>query len=110
MKIIKHGCVIHFICPVCGCEFLMSEDEEGCYKPAGQEEKKGGEEEYLAICPDCGEGEVPGHKEQKGEQQEKQEEPQEEKDEPKEPDPAEEPEETKKEEDIDFVKGRFPSI
>ena len=66
MKIVKHGCVIDFICPVCQCEWLMSEDEEGCDQKVSQDEKKG-EEEYLAVCPDCGQGDVPGHKRKFGE-------------------------------------------
>ena len=64
MKIIKHGCVIDFNCQVCSCEFLMSEDE--CYQAAGKDEKKGDEIQYLAVCPDCGQGDVPGYKHKYG--------------------------------------------
>ena len=59
MKIIRHGEVIQFVCPVCGCEFLMRE-EETYQKP--DSEKKIEEEKYFAVCPDCGEADVPGEK------------------------------------------------
>ena len=66
MKIVKHGCVIDFLCPVCSCEFLMSADEEGCRQQTDKDERKGDEVQYLAVCPDCGEGDVPGYKKQYG--------------------------------------------
>ena len=65
MKIVKHGCVIQFDCPVCSCEFLMSEDEEGCRQQTDKD-RKGDDVQYLAVCPDCGEGDVPGYKKQYG--------------------------------------------
>lgn len=55
MKIIKHGEVIHFVCPVCGCEYMAREEETY---------KKPEEPEYFTVCPDCGESDVPGYKEQ----------------------------------------------
>lgn len=55
MKIIKHGEVIHFVCPVCGCEYLAREEETY---------KKPEDPEYYTVCPDCGESDVPGYKEQ----------------------------------------------
>ena len=93
MKIIKHGCVIDFNCPVCGCEFLMSEDE--CYEEASQDEKKGEEIQYLAVCPDCGQGDVPGYKKQYGELTEAEE-----------PEEQEEQEEPEKQEEGAELKGR----
>lgn len=121
MKIIKHGCVIHFNCPVCNCEFLMSEDEPECYKRADRDEKKENKE-YLAVCPDCGESDVPGYKEKKGElpieeeqptEEEKpeEEEPKEEEQKPVEEElPAEEPEEDPEPEDRngEDTKSQFP--
>ena len=58
MRIIKHGCVIRCNCPMCGCDFMDSEDE--CYKDHEKEQK--GEVKWLAVCPDCGEIDVPGEK------------------------------------------------
>ena len=55
MKIIKHGEVIRFTCPVCGCEYMAREEETY---------KKPEEPEYFTVCPDCGESDVPGYKEQ----------------------------------------------
>ena len=94
MKIVKHGCVIDFNCQVCGCEFLMSEEE--CYQEAAQDDKKGGEVQYLAVCPDCGEGDVPGYKKKFGELPEAEE---------QEPEEDQEP----KGRGIDFTKTEFPS-
>lgn len=55
MKVIKHGEVIRFTCPVCGCEYMAREEETY---------KKPEEPEYYTVCPDCGESDVPGYKEQ----------------------------------------------
>ena len=98
MKIIKHGCVIDFNCPVCGCEFLMSEDE--CYEDVSKDEKKGDEIQYLAVCPDCGQGDVPGYKHKYG-------------DLPVAEEPAKEPEDEKTEPQkngITFSKDDFETI
>lgn len=94
MKIVKHGCVIDFNCPVCGCEFLMSEEE--CYQEAVQDDKKGEEVQYLAVCPDCGEGDVPGYKKKFGKLPEAEEQ-----------EPEEDPE--PKGRGTDFTKTEFPS-
>ena len=75
MRIIKHGSVIRCLCPLCGCDFMASEDE--CYKDHEKEQK--GEVKWLSVCPDCGEIDVPGEKqtyetlerEEKAEEQEK---------------------------------------
>ena len=55
MKVIKHGEVIRFVCPVCSCEFMAREEETY---------KKPDEQEYFAVCPDCGESDIPGVKQE----------------------------------------------
>ena len=55
MKVIKHGEVIRFVCPVCSCEFMAREEETY---------KKPDEPEYFAVCPDCGESDIPGEKQE----------------------------------------------
>lgn len=55
MKVIKHGEVIKFVCPVCSCEF-MAREEETYKKP----EDPG----YYAVCPDCGESDIQGVKQE----------------------------------------------
>ena len=46
MKILKHGDVIKFTCPDCGCEF--SELPGKCYSSTGEDGAH-----YTMICPDC---------------------------------------------------------
>ena len=55
MKIIKHGEVIRFTCPVCGCEYMAREEETY---------KKPDDPGYYAVCPDCGESDIPGVKQE----------------------------------------------
>lgn len=55
MKVIKHGEVIRFVCPVCSCEFMAREEETY---------KKPDEPENFAVCPDCGESDIPGVKQE----------------------------------------------
>lgn len=55
MKVIKHGEVIKFVCPVCSCEFMAREEETY---------KKPDDPGYYAVCPDCGESDIPGVKQE----------------------------------------------
>ena len=55
MKAIKHGEVIKFVCPVCSCEFMAREEETY---------KKPDDPGYYAVCPDCGESDIPGVKQE----------------------------------------------
>ena len=55
MKVIKHEEVIKFVCPVCSCEFMAREEETY---------KKPDDPGYYAVCPDCGESDIPGVKQE----------------------------------------------
>ncbi len=55
MKVIKHGEVIKFVCPVCSCEFMAREEETY---------KKPDDPGYYAVCPDCGESDIQGVKQE----------------------------------------------
>jgi C4-type Zn-finger protein len=62
VKILKHGDVIRFQCPVCGCEWLAAENE--CYVQSIWSFNKIVSQEYQCDCPECErervEGERPG--------------------------------------------------
>ena len=46
MKIIKHGTVAHFVCDVCGCEFIAGQEDVSNFYTEGAR--------TSCDCPDCG--------------------------------------------------------
>ena len=60
MKIIVHGEIIKYICPVCGCVWLASEDESMVENLYSYEQIVA--QSFYCDCPDCFQRRVEGQK------------------------------------------------
>jgi hypothetical protein len=56
MKIVKHGKVISFLCPYCGCEWNVTRDEVDKENDPSASTDGAIHIQFFMDCPECGGG------------------------------------------------------